>query len=1083
MPKRKRNSISQIKTKAKKIKLSRANETHVQRQKRLQAMRDRDKTSRAGESKDQRQQRLQVKRIQASASRATELEDQREHRLQKMREQASTSRATESEDQREHRLQTKRIDTSTSRVSERHSNLCLEGFHYDPRKDYSKHINVIIGGMNQICKYCFALKYKCEPPGMCCCSGKVRLPALETPPEPLLSYMSGTTSESKHFLKNIRRYNSCFQMTSFGASSIVGRSGFETTFKIQGQIYHKAGSLLPLPSENAKFLQTYFIVDEEREVNQRCDNISGVRRDIVLNLQRMFHENNQLIKTFKTALEDMPSDECKVVICADRRPVGEHERRFNNPQINEVAIIIAGSDCDRRDIVIQKRGGSLQRISETNRSYDALQYPIIFWQGEDGYNFDVMQCIPNSESTSTKKVSMMNFYAYRIMIRNNSFNHILNARQLFHQFIVDVYAKIEAERLLYIRLNQNKLRSEEYIHLKDAVATEKNVDDIGKMVILPSTFTGSPRQMHEYAQDAMTYVRSYGRPDLFITFTCNSAWPEIKEELSHGQTATDRHDLLARVFRQKQQKFINVLTKMDVFGEARCWMYSIEWQKRGLPHSHNLIWLKEKIHSTQIDDVISAEFPNPEVDPVLSDIVKKSMIHGPCGNFNMNSPCMKDGRCSKKYSRQLLKETQTGEDGYPKYRRRSPEDGGCTAKISFRGKEIEIDNKWVVPYSPLLSKMFHAHINVEYCKSVKSIKYICKYIHKGSDMAIFGLKKANEYDEVSNYQLGRYISSNEAVWRVLSFPIHERHPTVVHLSVHLENGQRVYFTRENAQAVASEPPRTTLTAFFQLCKQDPFARTLLYPEVPRYYTWDSGRKVFVRRKKGTPVFGSDVVASEALGRVYTVHPNNSECFFLRMLLHTIKGPNSYAMLKTVDGRVCNTFREACQKLGLLEDDEHWTKTMSEAMLTSSPDQIRNLFAIILTTCNPSNPRFLWDKFRESMSEDFLARVRRNNVTYDIQFSSEIFNNVLIILESKCMSICSKTLSQLGLQSPERNLDITNNADLLREKNYNTAELGKFVESNKPLLTDDQRKAYDYIMECINNEKGGYHFPRRSRRNW
>ncbi|GBM14409.1 hypothetical protein AVEN_246577-1 [Araneus ventricosus] len=165
-----------------------------------------------------------------------------------------------------------------------------------------------------------------------------------------------------------------------------------------------------------------------------------------------------------------------------------------------------------------------------------------------------------------------------------------------------------------------------------------------------------------------------------------------------------------------------------------------------------------------------------------------------------------------------------------------------------------------------------------------------------------------------------------------------------------------------------------------------------------------------------------------------------------MLLHTIKGPTSYAMLKTVDGRVCNTFREACQKLGLLDDDEHWIKAMSETMMTSSPDQIRNLFAIILTTCNPSNSRFLWDKFRESISENILARLRRNNVTYDIQFSSELLYKVLIILESKCMSVCSKTLSQLGLQSTERNLDINNNADLLREKNYNTAELGKFVES-------------------------------------
>ncbi|GFV91560.1 helitron_like_N domain-containing protein [Trichonephila clavipes] len=99
------------------------------------------------------------------------------------------------------------------------------------------------------------------------------------------------------------------------------------------------------------------------------------------------------------------------------------------------------------------------------------------------------------------------------MIRENADNHILKCRQLFHQYIVDMYAKIESERLLYIRLNQVKLRSEEYIHLRDAVVNDGNLSELGKMVILPSTFTGSPRHMHEYA---MTYVRAYGRPDFFL---------------------------------------------------------------------------------------------------------------------------------------------------------------------------------------------------------------------------------------------------------------------------------------------------------------------------------------------------------------------------------------------------------------------------------------------------------------------------------------------------------------------------------------------------------------------------------------
>ena len=150
-----------------------------------------------------------------------------------------------------------------------------------------------------------------------------------------------------------------------------------------------------------------------------------------------------------------------------------------------------------------------------------------------------------------------------------------------------------------------------------------------------------------------------------------------------------------------------------------------------------------------------------------------------------------------------------------------------------------------MPYCPLLSRIFEAHINVEYCNSVKSIKYICKYVNKGSDQAMFDFRKdGTAIDEIERYQLGRYIISNEAVWRILNFPIHERHPTVVHLAVHLEDGQRVYFTEENLHERINELPKTTLTAFFLLCQKDEFSRTLLYCDVPKYYIWDASGKVF-----------------------------------------------------------------------------------------------------------------------------------------------------------------------------------------------------------------------------------------------
>ncbi|XP_050065709.1 uncharacterized protein LOC126554705 [Aphis gossypii] len=420
-----------------------------------------------------------------------------------------------------------------------------------------------------------------------------------------------------------------------------------------------------------------------------------------------------------------------------------------------------------------------------------------------------------------------------------------------------MYVKIETERLTFIRLNQTKLRSEEYIHLRDAINTDGNAQNVGRMTILPATYIGSPRHMHEYAQDAMSYVRHY---DTLLDVFCGVAETRI---------ATCTH----------------------------------------------LIWLVENIRPNEVDAVISAEIPNVQVDPGLHEVVIKNMIHGPCGTLNQNSPCMMmDGKCSKRYPRTLISETITGNDGYPLYRRRSTADNGKSTIVKLNQQDIEIDNRWIVPYSPILSKTFKAHINVESCHSVKSIKYICKYVAKGSDMAVIGIGAENSNDEVTQYQMGRYVSSNEAVWRIFSFPIHERHPSVVHLAVHLENGQRVRF---------------------------------------------------IRRKQGKPVPGyTDVYSTDAIGRIYSVHPSNDECFYLRLLLVNVRGPTSFQQLRTVDGELCVSYREACQRLQLLENDAHWDQTLNDAVISSHAHQIRTLFSIIISTCFPSSPIDLWIKYKD-----------------------------------------------------------------------------------------------------------------------
>ena len=117
-------------------------------------------------------------------------------------------------------------------------------------------------------------------------------------------------------------------------------------------------------------------------------------------------------------------------------------------------------------------------------------------------------------------------------------------------------------------------------------------------------------------------------------------------------------------------------------------MYSVEWQKRGLPHAHILVGLVDQIRPGEIDSIISAEIPDETVDPKLHAVVTKHMIYGPCGLFNFNSPCMVDDKYSKGYLRDLLAETITGNDGYPLYRRRSVADNGRPVIVKVRGQML-----------------------------------------------------------------------------------------------------------------------------------------------------------------------------------------------------------------------------------------------------------------------------------------------------------------------------------------------------------------------------------------------------------
>ncbi|GFV51715.1 ATP-dependent DNA helicase [Trichonephila clavipes] len=242
--------------------------------------------------------------------------------------------------------------------------------------------------------------------------------------------------------------------------------------------------------------------------------------------------------------------------------------------------------------------------------------------------------------------------------------------------------------------------------------------------------------------------------------------------------------------------------------------------------------------------------------------------------------------------------------------------------------------------------------------------------YEGTDHRTFSVE---DLDEVTRYESGRYISSSEGVWQILCFPIHERFPPVMHLSVHLKKGQKVYFTEDNAIHKIINPQKATLMAFFELCEVNNFSKILLYCKVPAYFVWNNK---FYGWKKGKAVSGYlEIKKDQVLGSMYTVHPGNTECYYLHLLLHKIPGPTSFTALKTIVGVVKPSFQAACRVLGLLEDDADWNSTLKETSISESPNKIRELFAIILVFSPAGDPIKLWEKYRDSLSEDVKKQIK------------------------------------------------------------------------------------------------------------
>ncbi|XP_074288893.1 uncharacterized protein LOC141614038 [Silene latifolia] len=689
---------------------------------------------------------------------------------------------------------------------------------------------------------------------------------------------------SINFRKYVMLYNSSFAFTSFGVKKdreLAQTNRGVYTFRVQGQIENCGIDL---------------IYDE-------------IEQNVIRILMRVM-EMNPYTQFFRSLREVGIDEESRILIKSD--PI-QDQRTHNTPTASQVAAIWVddenSSHPPRHDIVIYAVSGTSHRILHYYGCYDPLQYPLLFPFGESGWHRRIYRVnshprrrpepqtflinevliqttddLLESEeqvagtSASEKKVSCREYYCYRLQIRPNDSSILLRSGRLLQQYTVDIY-------------NSGYTRGA----------------NIGHIFILPASFIGCDRDFRRRYPCSMAVVQRYGKPDIFLTMTCNPRWPEIERELLPCEEAQNRPDLVSRVFRSKIFELKKDICVRKIFGNAAGYVYVVEFQKRGLPHAHFLIILdsESKIRTPdEYDEFVSAKLPDATENPHLFSAVVRHMMHGPCGRQNPDNPCMINGTCKNHYPREFADTTTNDRDSYPIYRRRR-------TSVQVTVRKSRLNNRWVVSYNPFLLAKYDCHLNVEICCTIKAVKYMYKYVYKGHDRISFAVTDPSgsgqeSFDEITAYQSARWISPPEAAWRIFGFHLNEIHPNVVHLQVHLPNMQTVSFQPwENLGNVldGESRNRTMLTAFFKQNETDTFSQTLLYSQLPEYYVWHNRRRdrFWTPREKG------------------------------------------FAL-----GHLC----------------------LAEAVQYQMPAALRRLFATLLIYYQPNNPRLLWDKFYTSLSEDY-----------------------------------------------------------------------------------------------------------------
>jgi hypothetical protein len=235
-------------------------------------------------------------------------------------------------------------------------------------------------------------------------------------------------------------------------------------------------------------------------------------------------------------------------------------------------------DVEPRSVYVYRDANTGPKpISILSSHYEPLQYPLLFFYGEEGWH-----------PKNTKEFTQLRWYRARLL---QQANHFTAFSRLQSEYICDMYSRVEDQCLDYIKKARNK-------QLADAQFCKANIpgednddqasqDELDTSTALPASFLESWRYRRDNTADALALARKWGRPSFFITATANPNWPEVVSQLAPGQSASDAPIIMCRIFHARLKALLARLHKS--FGRSRYIIHVVEFQKRSIPHAHIII--------------------------------------------------------------------------------------------------------------------------------------------------------------------------------------------------------------------------------------------------------------------------------------------------------------------------------------------------------------------------------------------------------------------------------------------------------------------------------------------------------------